>query len=78
MLIGSTKHRYFVHKSLLAAKSLFFRTMFKECWDGEKEEVELAQIHKEGFEVALNWMYSGSLPHQDKIHPDGWETIMDA
>lgn len=36
--------------------------MFKDCWDGKKQEVELSQISSKGFDIAAHWIYSGNLP----------------
>lgn len=66
-MVGSEKQQYFVHKSLLAAKSPFFRTLFKKCWDGDNEEINLAQIPGDGFGIVMDWMYSGLLPEKDVI-----------
>jgi len=43
-------------------KSPFFATLFKTCWDGDKEEIELNSISSDGFEIALDWIYCGHLP----------------
>lgn len=56
--------------------------MFKECWDGNRREVELTQIPSDGFGIVVDWMYSGRLPDRAKEYPnDGskrWDSVLHA
>jgi len=62
ILVGPGRKPYFVFKDLLAAKSPYFAAQFKDCWDGQKDEVELADADERGFEVVMDWMHLEKLP----------------
>jgi len=62
ILVGPARKPYFVFKDLLAAKSPYFAAQFKDCWDGQKDEVELADADELGFEVVMDWMHLEKLP----------------
>lgn len=61
VLVGHEKVRYFVHKGPFVAKSPFFRAILKDCWDGKQEEIELNMLSSKGFDVVVEWVYSGQL-----------------
>lgn len=46
----------------MAAKSPYFAAQLKDCWDGQKDEVELLDATGGDFEVVLDWMHIGKLP----------------
>lgn len=80
VLIGPERTTYSVHRSLFAAKSPFFRTLLKDCWDGKKEEIEIGNISSAGFDIAVDWIYSGRLPDRVKEYSkDGsqpWDSTL--
>lgn len=66
VLVGPERIQYYLHKGLAAAKSPFFRTILKDCWNNKKEEVELPNISSDGFDIVVDWIYSGQLPDRLK------------
>lgn len=54
--------------------------MFKECWEGKKEEVTLTQISSDGFSIILDWMYTGRLPDEKVMFAlenlVNWDTVV--
>lgn len=56
--------------------------MFKDCWDGKKEEVEVCEVSSIGFTIVVDWVYSGQLPSRVKEYSKGklepWEGILHA
>ena len=60
LLLNNSK--YHVHKSLLAASSAFFKTLFSSegSWkESGKSEIRLSQINEPAFEVLLEYVYTG-------------------
>ncbi|KAK5957781.1 hypothetical protein OHC33_000970 [Knufia fluminis] len=62
ILVGLARKKYYIFKNLLAAKSPYFAAQFKDCWDGQKDEVELLDATGGDFEVVVDWMHVGKLP----------------
>lgn len=60
-----------MHRGLFAAKSPYFRVLLKSCWSGEKDEIEIPDIPSDGFNVVVDWMYSGQLPDKVKVYTKG-------
>lgn len=47
---------------MLVAKSPFFATCLKDCWNGNTNKVQLKDEVPSAFEVLVDWLYTESLP----------------
>lgn len=43
----------------------------KQCWDGGQREVDIPDVDVQGFEVVVDWMYSGMLPQRATTYEPG-------
>ena len=62
IFVGKERKLYRLHKDLLRNRSPYFATRLKDCWDGTQAEIELTHVSTRSFEVAIDWMYSESVP----------------
>lgn len=63
ILVGPDQESFYLHKKLLNEKCPYFEIRMKECWDGHKDEpLQLGDVNVIGFQVVVDWIYSGVLP----------------
>ncbi|KAK5087335.1 hypothetical protein LTR70_002176 [Exophiala xenobiotica] len=61
VLVGQDKTRYKLHKVLLTAKSPYFATSLKDCWNGKTNDIDLTDEDTSAFDVFVDWLYEGSI-----------------
>lgn len=75
VLVGSTKVAYQVHKEMLVKRCPYFAARLRECWGGDSEPLTLEDISVEGFDVAVDWMYTNELSERLNCKHN-WELLL--
>lgn len=61
VVLMAGEHRYPAHRSVLAASSEYFHTLFSRRDSESRDEIQLDFCEPEAFEIVLNYIYSSSL-----------------
>ncbi|KAK5948919.1 hypothetical protein OHC33_010005 [Knufia fluminis] len=57
VVVGKKKTSYMLHKDLLIARSPYFATSLKHCWNGKRNKVDLLNEDCTAFEAFVDWLY---------------------
>ncbi|KAF3941936.1 hypothetical protein ABW19_dt0205559 [Dactylella cylindrospora] len=60
VLVGPSKEKFNLHRSIICSRSTFFKAACKETFrEGQSREIKLPELDVEAFKLVVNWMYGG-------------------
>ncbi|KAF2833871.1 hypothetical protein CC86DRAFT_415861, partial [Ophiobolus disseminans] len=72
--IGTTKKKYFIHRSLLEEHSEYFRKALNGPWiESQEGVVKLHDVDCGNFDIFVDWLYTCKCPQAS----DAWATKID-
>ncbi|KAH7345949.1 hypothetical protein BKA66DRAFT_576754 [Pyrenochaeta sp. MPI-SDFR-AT-0127] len=70
--VGTTKTKYYVHRSLLIEHSEFFKKALSGQWkEAQEGVVTVDDVDCSTFDIFVNWMYTQRLPEDDDEWSNG-------
>lgn len=62
VLVGSSKHAFYVHESAIRRPGTFFDTALSRAWkEGQERVVELPEEGEDTFRLYIQWLYTGNI-----------------